>query len=83
MKTHRDGLTPGERAVLKLVRDNPDQLTAADIAAGLESTTASIKVMVTKLRHKGYKITSPRLRDRSAPRLGVPQTYRLDGEPRA
>lgn len=74
----RNPLTPGERAVLELIRDNPDQLTRRDIVERLESTTASIAVIIAKLRGKGFAITSPRFRDRKAKRLGVAQTYRLE-----
>ena len=83
MKIHRapTHLTPGEGAIIDLLKRYPDQLTVRDVAERLESTPLSIKVMITKLRHKGYRISSPRYRDWNAPRLGVPQTYRLDGEP--
>ena len=78
MKINRDGLTPGERAVLEAIRDNPDALSVADLAERFDSTANSIKVMVARLRKKGHAITSPRFRDWNAKRLGVPQTYRLD-----
>src|SRR3546814_12873740 len=73
----RNLLTPGEQAVLDLIRDNPDQLTRRDIVERLESTTSSIAVIITKLRRRGFPITSPRFREPGGKRLGVPQTYRL------
>src|SRR3546814_3931954 len=59
----RNLLTPGEQAVLDLIRDNPDQLTRRDIVERLESTTSSIAVIITKLRRRGFPITSPRFRE--------------------
>src|SRR3546814_5893722 len=44
----RNLLTPGEQAVLDLIRDNPDQLTRRDIVERLESTTSSIAVIITR-----------------------------------
>lgn len=70
----------GEQMILDLIRDNPDQLTCADLVAWLDSTSGSVKVMISRLRAKGYLITSPRFRSRKGKRLGVPQTYRLEGE---
>src|SRR3546814_9735734 len=55
----RNLLTPGEQAVLDLIRDNPDQLTRRDIVERLESTPSSIAVIITKLRRRGFPITSP------------------------
>src|SRR3546814_1438853 len=54
----RNLLTPGEQAVLDLIRDNPDQLTRRDIVERLESTTSSIAVIITKLRRRGFPIRS-------------------------
>src|SRR3546814_1947741 len=72
----RNLLTPGEQAVLDLIRDNPDQLTRRDIVERLESTTSSIAVIIKKLRRRGFPITSPRIREPGGKRIGVPQTYR-------
>src|SRR3546814_20482754 len=73
----RNLLTPGEQAVLDLIRDNPDQLTRRDIVERLERTTSSIAVIITKLRRRGFTITSPRFREPGGKSLGVPQTDRL------
>lgn len=81
-KPTRNNLTFGEQMALDLISARPDELTLAMLVAEMESTPGSVKVMISRLRAKGYKITSPRFRDWHAPRLGVPQTYRLEGEPK-
>src|SRR3546814_18169462 len=73
----RNILTPGEQAVLDLIRDNPDQLTRRDIVERLESTTSSIAVIIKKLRRTGFPITSPRFRETGGQRLGGQPKYRI------
>ena len=80
MTNHTETLPPREQAILDLIRAKPDQLTLDDLAREVGSTPGSAKVMISHLRTKGYAITSPRHRCQDAPRKGVPQTYRLDGE---
>ena len=72
----------GEQTILDLIRSNPDTFTCRMLVDALESTPGSVKVMICRLRSKGYAITSPRFRSRKGKRLGVPQTYRLEGDPK-
>lgn len=78
MTNHTARLTPGEQAILDLIRAKPDRLTLDDLAREIGSTPGSTKVLITRLRTKGHPISSPRHRCQAGPRKGVPQTYRLE-----
>lgn len=78
MTNHTARLTPGEQAILDLIRAKPDRLTLDDLASEIGSTPASAKVLISRLRTKGHAISSPRHRCQAGPRKGVPQTYRLE-----
>lgn len=49
--------TPTEQAILKLLTDHRHMM-GREIASALNSTPASVKVMVRQLRSKGYNIVS-------------------------
>lgn len=56
-KRHADTLTRGEQAIADLlVRKH--RMTGPELARALDSTPASIKVMVCKMRKKGVSIKS-------------------------
>jgi DNA-binding MarR family transcriptional regulator len=67
-------LTEAEQAILDLIKAAPDGRTVGEIAQALDSTSASVKVLINRLRKKGQPISSPR---RGPSRIRQP--YRLEG----
>lgn len=74
-----DNLTLGEKAILDLLASNEDGLTLPEIVERCDTTPGSAKVLIHRLRAKGYPIYSPRHLSRAGPRKGVRQAYWLEG----
>jgi len=75
--TDRRGNTPGEQAILDLLASCRDGFTPVELAARCDTTPNSAKVLIHRLRAKGYPIASPRHASRAGPRKGIRQAYRL------
>lgn len=52
-----DTLTRGERAIADLLIRRDKRMTCKDIASALDSTPASVKVMICNMRKKGVTIS--------------------------
>jgi hypothetical protein len=73
-------ITPGEQAIIDLLASCRDGFTLPEVVERCDTTPNSAKVMIHRLRAKGYPIASPRHASRAGPRKGIRQAYRLAGE---
>lgn len=70
-------ITNGERAILNLLAKRSDGCTVKEIVEHCNSTPGSVRVLIHRLRAKGFPITSPCKTSFAGPRKGIRQAYQL------